>query len=122
MENLVLLRKELGLTQTQAAAMFGISMRSYQDYETDKSKVGTIKHNYFINKFKEMLYVDENNPSEPLDKVAVDHRASGSSVTMKFMILIFLGVVLSFVINFSILSALSDTDTEKAELFANSLV
>lgn len=48
-----------------------------------------------------MLYVDENNPSEPLDKVAVDHRASGSSVTMKFMILIFLGVVLSFVINFT---------------------
>lgn len=69
MENLVLLRKELGLTQTQAAAMFGISMRSYQDYETDKSKAGTIKYNYFINKFKEMLYVDENTGLLTIEKI-----------------------------------------------------
>lgn len=42
-----------------------------------------------------MLYIDEDNPSEPLDKKTVDHRASGSSVKVKYAVLVFLGLALS---------------------------
>lgn len=69
MENLILLRKELGFTQTQAARLLGVSIRSYQDYETDKSKEKTIKYDYFVRKFKELLYVDETTGLLSIDKI-----------------------------------------------------
>ena len=69
MENIVLLRKELGLTQAQAAAMFGVSMRSYQEYETNKNKIGTIKYKYFVDKYNEMLYIDENTGLLTVEKI-----------------------------------------------------
>ena len=69
MENIVLLRKELGLTQSQAASLLGISMRSYQDYENNKNKTKSIKYDYILRRFKEMLYVDETTGLLTIEKI-----------------------------------------------------
>ena len=69
MENLILLRKELNLTQMEAAKILGVSLRSYQEYEENEFKINTIKYKYFVSKFKEMLYVDESTGLLTIDKI-----------------------------------------------------
>lgn len=69
MEKLILLRKELSLTQKEAAKILGVSFRSYQEYEENEAKVNTIKYKYFVSRFKEMLYVDESTGLLTIDKI-----------------------------------------------------
>ena len=49
------LRIEKKLTQQQASAMFGISLRSYITYENDASKVGTIKYKYMVDELDKYI-------------------------------------------------------------------
>ena len=42
MSKLKSLRTEKGMTQQQAAALVGISLRSYKSYENDEEKVGSL--------------------------------------------------------------------------------
>lgn len=59
MEKLRDLRIKAKLTQLEAAKMFGISLRSYRDYENDPAKEKTIKYVYFVEQFNKMLLIDE---------------------------------------------------------------
>ena len=36
------------MTQKEASAIVGVSLRSYKDYENEESKVGTLKYNYML--------------------------------------------------------------------------
>ncbi len=55
------LRTEKKLTQQQAAEILGISLRSYKSYENDADKVGTLKHNYIIDKLNAINPIDEEH-------------------------------------------------------------
>ena len=55
------LRLEKKLTQQQVADLVGISLRSYKTYENDKSKEGTIKYTYILEKLKTFNPIDEEH-------------------------------------------------------------
>lgn len=55
------LRKKKKLTQAACAKYLGIPLRTYQNYETDASKVGSIKYNFMLQKLEEYGFVDETH-------------------------------------------------------------
>ena len=59
--NLKELRLSKNITQTTAASLAGISLRSYKSYENDPSKVDSIKYEYLINTISKYGYVDESH-------------------------------------------------------------
>lgn len=61
MSKLKSLRTEKGMTQQQAAALVGISLRSYKSYENDEEKVGSLKYKYILEKLSEINPVDEEH-------------------------------------------------------------
>ena len=58
MTNLKKIRISKNLTQKQACSLLGISLRSYITYETDESKVGSMKYCYMV----EFLQKNLDNP------------------------------------------------------------
>lgn len=69
MNYLVELRTRAKLTQTEAAKLFGVSLRSYQDYETKADKANTVKYKYFISEYEKMLFVDEEHGLLDIDTI-----------------------------------------------------
>ena len=55
------LRKTKKLTQAACAKYLGIPLRTYQNYETDTSKVGSIKYNFMLQKLEQYGFVDETH-------------------------------------------------------------
>lgn len=55
------LRKKKKLTQATCAKYLGIPLRTYQNYETDASKVGSIKYNFMLQKLERYGFVDETH-------------------------------------------------------------
>lgn len=55
------LRKTKKLTQAACAKYLGIPLRTYQNYETDVSKVGSIKYNFMLQKLEQYGFVDETH-------------------------------------------------------------
>lgn len=55
------LRKQKGLTQNECAAFLGIPHRTYQNYESDVNKTGSIKYLYMIQKLEQYGFVDESH-------------------------------------------------------------
>lgn len=55
------LRKEYGLTQSEAATLTGIPLRTFKYYENDASRVGTIKYNYIADALEQYGLVDETH-------------------------------------------------------------
>ena len=55
------LRTEKKLTQQQAAAFLGISLRSYKSYENDAAKEGTLKYNYILDRMATINPIDEEH-------------------------------------------------------------
>lgn len=55
------LRKSKKLTQAECAKYLGIPLRTYQNYETDESKVGSMKYVYMMQKLEEYGYIDETH-------------------------------------------------------------
>ena len=55
------LRKQKNLTQIECAKYLGIPARTYQNYETDASKIGSIKYTFMIQKLQEYGFVDETH-------------------------------------------------------------
>ena len=49
------------LTQARAAAMLGVSLRSYKTYETDPAKADTLKYRYLTRRMQELTRVDETH-------------------------------------------------------------
>ncbi len=54
-------RKQFNLTQAQASALLGVSLRSYKSYENDPEKAGSLKYNYMIEKLETLNQVDETH-------------------------------------------------------------
>lgn len=69
MNYLVELRTRAKLTQTEAAKLFGVSLRSYQDYEIKTDKADTIKYKYFVSEYEKMLFVDEEHGVLDIDTI-----------------------------------------------------
>lgn len=55
------LRKKKKLTQAACAKYLGIPLRTYQNYETDASKIGSIKYNFMMQKLESYGFVDETH-------------------------------------------------------------
>ena len=55
------IRIEKGFTQSQAAKLVGVSLRSYKSYENDESKIGTIKYNYMLEQLTKINLIDEEH-------------------------------------------------------------
>ncbi len=55
------LRKQKKLTQAECAAYLGVPLRTYQNYETDDRKAGSIKYQYMIQKLEQYGFVDEEH-------------------------------------------------------------
>ncbi len=55
------IRIEKGFTQSQAAKLLGVSLRSYKSYENDESKIGTIKYNYMLEQLTKINLIDEEH-------------------------------------------------------------
>ena len=67
--NLKELRLSKNITQTTAASLAGISLRSYKSYENDPSKVDSIKYEYLINTISKYGYVDESHGILTITKI-----------------------------------------------------
>ena len=63
------LRISKNLTQAQTAELFGISLRSYKQYENESSKVGTIKYNYMLSELEKIGFVDEEHGILSIDEI-----------------------------------------------------
>lgn len=63
------LRKQKGLTQVECAKYLGIPVRTYQNYETDGSKVGSMKYIYMLQKLEEYGYIDETHGVLSVDQI-----------------------------------------------------
>ncbi len=63
------LRLSKGITQSKAAALLGVSLRSYKQYENDENKINTIKYNYMCNELGKIGYIDEEHGLLSLDEI-----------------------------------------------------
>ena len=59
--NLKQLRKQKRLTQKEAALQIGISLRSYQSYETNPALKNTLKYRFIISELERINRIDEEN-------------------------------------------------------------
>ncbi len=55
------LRKEKKITQAECAKYLGIPLRTYQNYETDAAKVGSMKYAFMMQKLDEYGFIDETH-------------------------------------------------------------
>lgn len=55
------LRKQKGLTQVECAKYLEIPVRTYQSYETDTSKVGSMKYQFMLQKLGQYGFIDEDH-------------------------------------------------------------
>ena len=69
MSTLKELRKAKGLTQEDAAAFLGVSLRSYKTYENDEGKSGSLKYNYMLKQLEGYVSLDEEHGILSLDDI-----------------------------------------------------
>ena len=55
------LRKQKKLTQAECAKYLEIPLRTFQNYETDPSKAGTIKYVFMLQKLEQYGFIDESH-------------------------------------------------------------
>lgn len=55
------LRKQKKLTQIECAKYLGIPVRTYQNYENDKTKMNSMKYEFMIKKLNEYGFIDETH-------------------------------------------------------------
>lgn len=55
------LRTEKGLTQAKCAELLQVSLRTYKRYESDESKISSLKHQYLIQRLNEYGRIDEDH-------------------------------------------------------------
>ncbi len=63
------LRKQKKMTQTECAAYLGVSRRTYQDFENDPQKQGSIKYEFMLQKLEQYGFVDENHGILSLEQI-----------------------------------------------------
>ena len=55
------IRTKKKLTQIQAAALLGVSLRSYKSYENDQAKQGMFKYRYMVDTLSSYNLIDEEH-------------------------------------------------------------
>ena len=87
MSTLKELRMEKGLTQQQASALLGVSLRSYITYENDESKAGTFKYRYMVETLDKQIMFDEEHGILTVEKIKQECSAVLSEYPVKYCIL-----------------------------------
>lgn len=63
------LRKQKKLTQAACAKYLGMPLRTYQNYETDASKVSSMKYIFMLQKLEAYGYIDEDHGILTIDQI-----------------------------------------------------
>lgn len=63
------IRKKAKMTQSEAAALLNVSLRSYKSYENDPDKQNTIKYKYMVNELSDIIKVDETHGIVDIDDI-----------------------------------------------------
>ncbi len=87
MYSLKKLRKSKGLTQSEASALLGVSLRSYKTYENDESKVGTLKYSYMTEQLEKYVPLDEEHGILTLDEIKTACKTVFQEYSVKYCIL-----------------------------------
>ncbi|MBQ0090180.1 MAG: nucleotidyltransferase domain-containing protein [Prevotellaceae bacterium] len=69
METIKTIRKKNGLTQSEAAQLTSIPLRTFKMYENEDSKIGTIKYNYILEELTKYGLVDEEHGILSLENI-----------------------------------------------------
>ena len=87
MSTLKELRITKGLTQEEASALLGISLRSYKSYENDEGKVGTLKYNYMVERLEKHITPDEEHGILTIDEIKNACKSVLDEYSVKYCIL-----------------------------------
>lgn len=63
------LRKKAGYTQAQTAEFVGMPLRTYVRYEAEEMCCSDIKHEYIVNKLKELTEITESKGIQKLETI-----------------------------------------------------
>ena len=78
------LRIDRGLTQSKAAQMLGLSLRSYQSYENDDRKRDTIQYRYYLQELDEQTRIDEVHGVLNVEKIRDICRGVFSNASVQY--------------------------------------
>ena len=87
MSTLKTLRISKKLTQKEASAIVGVSLRSYKDYENEESKVGTLKYNYMLQLLEKYIELDEEHGVLTIEDIKSGCRSVLEQYEVKYCIL-----------------------------------
>ena len=87
MSTLKTLRISKKLTQKEASAIVGVSLRSYKDYENEESKVGTLKYNYMLQLLEKDIELDEEHGVLTIEDIKSGCRSVLEQYEVKYCIL-----------------------------------
>ena len=87
MSTLKTLRISKKLTQKEASAIVGVSLRSYKDYENEESKVGTLKYNYMLQLLEKYIELDEEHGVLTIEDIKSGCRSVFEQYEVKYCIL-----------------------------------
>lgn len=75
------------MTQKEASAIVGVSLRSYKDYENEESKVGTLKYNYMLQLLEKYIELDEEHGVLTIEDIKSGCRSVLEQYEVKYCIL-----------------------------------
>ena len=81
------LRIAKGLTQEEARALLGVSLRSYKTYENDEEKIGTLKYNYMLEQLEKYVPLDEEHGILTMDEIKNTCKTVLDDYSVKYCIL-----------------------------------
>lgn len=87
MSSLKELRLSKKLTQQEACAILGVSLRSYKEYENNEKKVGTLKYRSMISELEKYVVLDEEHGILTLDEIKQGCKAVLDEYNVKYCIL-----------------------------------
>ena len=87
MSTLKELRLSKKLTQQEACAILGVSLRSYKEYENNEKKVGTLKYRSMISELEKYIVLDEEHGILTLDEIKQGCKAVLDEYDVKYCIL-----------------------------------
>lgn len=87
MSTLKELRLSKKITQQEAAAILGVSLRSYKEYENNEKKVGTLKYRSMISELEKYVVLDEEHGILTLDEIKQGCKTVLDEYDVKYCIL-----------------------------------
>lgn len=87
MSELKELRISKKLTQEEASALLGVSLRSYKSYENDPSKKSTIKYQYLFETLEKFNPIDEEHGILTIDDIKTACKMVLDEYSVKYCIL-----------------------------------